>query len=73
MDRHYHHALRHNASGVGKSDAWEVLYGTLLIEESYNVVQERPYKKVYHAGYLRIMLMWVGVGLATVIGLRQQS
>jgi len=39
---------------------------TLLIKESHNVVQERPYKKVCHPGYLRIMLMWVGAGLATV-------
>ncbi len=39
---------------------------TLLITESHNVVQERPYKKVCHPGYLGIMLMWVGAGLATV-------
>jgi len=66
MDQHYHHALRHNASGVNKSDTWEVLYTYVTYNGDHNVVQEGPYKKVCHLEYVGTMLTWVGAGLTTV-------
>ena len=36
------------------------------ISESQRVVQEGPYKNVRHPGYLGVILLWVGAGLATV-------
>ncbi len=39
---------------------------TLRISESQRVVQEGPYKNVRHPGYLGVILLWVGAGLATV-------
>ena len=36
------------------------------ISESQRVVQEGPYKSVRHPGYLGVILLWVGAGLATV-------
>jgi protein-S-isoprenylcysteine O-methyltransferase Ste14 len=39
---------------------------TLRISEGQRVVQEGPYKYVRHPGYLGVILLWVGAGLATV-------
>jgi protein-S-isoprenylcysteine O-methyltransferase Ste14 len=39
---------------------------TLRVTESHNVVQEGAYKKVRHPGYLGVILVLVGAGLATV-------
>jgi len=39
---------------------------TLHISAGQHVVQEGPYKYVRHPGYLGVILLWVGAGLATV-------
>ena len=39
---------------------------TLLITEDQGVVERGPYRVVRHPGYLGVLLMWVGAGLATV-------
>jgi len=39
---------------------------TLRISEGQRVVQEGPYKYVRHPGYLGVIVLWVGAGLATV-------
>jgi protein-S-isoprenylcysteine O-methyltransferase len=39
---------------------------TLRVTESHKVVQEGPYKRVRHPGYLGVILVLVGAGLATV-------
>ena len=39
---------------------------TLRISEGQQVVQEGPYRHVRHPGYLGVILLWVGAGLATV-------
>jgi protein-S-isoprenylcysteine O-methyltransferase len=39
---------------------------TLRISEGQRFVQERPYKYVRHPGYLGVIILWVGAGLATV-------
>jgi len=39
---------------------------TLRIAQEQRVVEEGPYRLIRHPGYLGIMLMWVGAGLATV-------
>jgi len=39
---------------------------TLRISVDQRVVQEGPYKHVRHPGYLGVILLWVGAGLATV-------
>jgi protein-S-isoprenylcysteine O-methyltransferase Ste14 len=39
---------------------------TLRISESQRVVQDGPYKYVRHPGYLGVILLLVGAGLATV-------
>jgi protein-S-isoprenylcysteine O-methyltransferase Ste14 len=39
---------------------------TLRVTESHHVVQEGPYKKVRHPGYLGVILVLGGAGLATV-------
>jgi protein-S-isoprenylcysteine O-methyltransferase len=39
---------------------------TLRISEGQRVVQEGPYKHVRHPGYLGVIVLWVGAGLATV-------
>jgi hypothetical protein len=66
MDRHCLHALRHNASGVGKSDTCEVLYAYVTYNREPQVVQEGPSEKVCHLGYLRTLSTWVYAGLAIV-------
>jgi len=38
---------------------------TLRISEGQRVVQDGPYKYVRHPGYLGVILLWVGAGLAT--------
>jgi len=38
---------------------------TLRISEGQRVVQEEPYKYVRHPGYLGVIVLWVGAGLAT--------
>jgi len=39
---------------------------TLRISEGQRVIQEGPYKYVRHPGYLGVIVLWVGAGLATV-------
>jgi protein-S-isoprenylcysteine O-methyltransferase Ste14 len=39
---------------------------TLRISEGQRVVQDGPYKYVRHPGYLGVILLWVGAGLATI-------
>jgi protein-S-isoprenylcysteine O-methyltransferase Ste14 len=39
---------------------------TLLVTQGHAVVQRGPYKAVRHPGYLGLILMWAGAGLATV-------
>src|SRR5262249_31291571 len=39
---------------------------TLLIIEDQGVVERGPYRVIRHPGYLGVLLMWVGAGLATV-------
>jgi protein-S-isoprenylcysteine O-methyltransferase len=39
---------------------------TLLISDGHRVVREGPYKTLRHPGYLGIILLFIGAGLATV-------
>ncbi len=39
---------------------------TLRISEGQRIVQDGPYKNVRHPGYLGVILLWVGAGLATL-------
>jgi len=39
---------------------------TLRTRQGQRIVQEGPYRLIRHPGYLGVMLMWVGAGLATV-------
>jgi len=39
---------------------------TLLIRDDHHIVQDGPYAKVRHPGYLGVILLWLGAGLATV-------
>jgi protein-S-isoprenylcysteine O-methyltransferase len=39
---------------------------TLLISDGHRVVREGPYKRLRHPGYLGVILLWAGAGLATV-------
>jgi protein-S-isoprenylcysteine O-methyltransferase Ste14 len=38
---------------------------TLLVQENQSVVQRGPYRFIRHPGYLGVILMWTGAGLAT--------
>jgi protein-S-isoprenylcysteine O-methyltransferase len=39
---------------------------TLRVSDIQRVVQDGPYKNLRHPGYLGVILLWVGAGLATV-------